>query len=131
MLQAADLTIRLNPADDVVIARVEIPSGTTLVKESNARVAAAVPAGHKIAVRAVVKGQPVRLMRFCRSLDKTREGAKTLNEIDLARVVQNRQVHFLQRFQRDVEIRHLFGGVAEHTRRAGVRVLHVEDGVIL
>ena len=30
MLQAADLTIRLNPADDVVIARVELPAGTTL-----------------------------------------------------------------------------------------------------
>jgi hypothetical protein len=29
MLQAADLTIRLNPADDVVIARVEIPAGTS------------------------------------------------------------------------------------------------------
>ena len=60
MLQAADLTIRLNPADDVVIARVEIPSGTTLVKESNVRVTAAVPAGHKIAVRDVAKGKPVR-----------------------------------------------------------------------
>ena len=35
MLQAADLTIRLNPADDVVIARVELPAGTTLVKEGN------------------------------------------------------------------------------------------------
>jgi altronate hydrolase len=60
MLQAADLTIRLNPADDVVIARVEIPSGTILVKEGNVRVAATAPAGHKIAVRAVAKGQPVR-----------------------------------------------------------------------
>ena len=40
MLQAADLTIRLNSADDVVIARVEIPAGTTLVKESNVRVSA-------------------------------------------------------------------------------------------
>ena len=34
MLQAADLTIRLNPADDVVIARVEIAEGTTLLKEA-------------------------------------------------------------------------------------------------
>ena len=40
MLQAADLTIRLNPADDVVIARVEIPKGTTLVKEGNVSMAA-------------------------------------------------------------------------------------------
>jgi altronate hydrolase len=60
MLQAADLTIRLNAADDVVIARVELAAGTTLVKEGNVAVAARVPAGHKIAVRAVKAGQPVR-----------------------------------------------------------------------
>ena len=51
MLQAADLTIRLHPEDDVVIARVEIPAGTLLTKE-NVRAAARIPAGHKIAVRA-------------------------------------------------------------------------------
>src|SRR5471030_156638 len=60
MLQAADLTIRLNPADDVVIARVEIPEGTTLLKEHGVRVSARVPAGHKIAVREVKAGSPVR-----------------------------------------------------------------------
>src|SRR5258706_6660058 len=60
MLQAADLTIRLNPADDVVIARVELPAGTTLVKEANVAVATRVPAGHKVAVREVKTGQPVR-----------------------------------------------------------------------
>ena len=60
MLQAADLTIRLNPVDDVVIARVELAAGTTLIKESNVAVATRVPAGHKIAVRGVKAGQPVR-----------------------------------------------------------------------
>ncbi len=60
MLQAADLTIRLNPADDVAIARIEIPAGTMLVKEGNVRLAARVPAGHKIAVRDMQAGQPVR-----------------------------------------------------------------------
>jgi altronate hydrolase len=60
MLQAADLTIRLNPADDVVIARVEVKEGTLLVKEGNARVAVRVPAGHKIATRDVKSGAPVR-----------------------------------------------------------------------
>ena len=50
MLQAADLTIRLNAADDVVIARVELAAGTTLVKEGNVAVSARVPAGHKVAV---------------------------------------------------------------------------------
>jgi len=58
MLQAADLTIRLHPDDDVVIARLEIPAGTMLTKE-NVRAAVRVPAGHKIAVRAVDKGKPV------------------------------------------------------------------------
>jgi altronate hydrolase len=60
MLQAADLTIRLNPADDVVIARVEIPEGALLVKEGNVRVGARVPAGHKIATRDVKSGAAVR-----------------------------------------------------------------------
>ena len=59
MLQAADLTIRLHPEDDVVIARLEIPTGTLLTKE-NVRAIVTIPAGHKIAVRAVTKGQPVR-----------------------------------------------------------------------
>lgn len=33
MLQTADLTIRLNAADDVVIARTELPQGTEVLKE--------------------------------------------------------------------------------------------------
>jgi altronate hydrolase len=59
MLQAADLTIRLNPADDVVIARVDLPAGTEIIKE-NIRVAVAVPAGHKVATRDIAEGAPVR-----------------------------------------------------------------------
>ena len=57
MLQTADLTIRLHPEDDVVIARVEIPAGTLLTQE-NVRSSAMIPAGHKIATRAIPKGQP-------------------------------------------------------------------------
>ncbi len=60
MLQTVDLTIRLNPADDVVIARVDLPPGTTLVKEGSVTVPARVPAGHKVAVRDIASGQPVR-----------------------------------------------------------------------
>jgi altronate hydrolase len=60
MLQAAELTIRLHPADDVVIARVELPEGATLVRENNVVVAARVPAGHKVAARELKSGQPVR-----------------------------------------------------------------------
>ncbi len=59
MLQAADLIIRLNPADDVVIARVEIPAGTVIVRE-NVRAEVTIPAGHKIAVRGIEQGQPVK-----------------------------------------------------------------------
>ncbi len=59
MLQAAELTIRLHPEDDVVIARVEIPTGTLLTRE-NVRAIAIIPAGHKIAVRAIVKGKAAR-----------------------------------------------------------------------
>ena len=58
MLQAADLTIRLHAADDVVVARTELPAGTLIPKE-NVRAAVRIPAGHKIAVRAVSKGAPV------------------------------------------------------------------------
>ena len=58
MLQAADLTIRLHPNDDVVIARVELPAGTMIAKE-NVRVAVRVPPGHKVAVRDVAQGAPV------------------------------------------------------------------------
>jgi altronate hydrolase len=59
MLQTADITIKLNPADDVVIARIDIPAGTELIKEG-VRVAMNVPAGHKIAVRDIAEGKPVR-----------------------------------------------------------------------
>ncbi len=59
MLQAADLTIRLHPEDDVVIARVEVPDGTLLQKE-NVRATARIPAGHKLAVRDLAKGSPTR-----------------------------------------------------------------------
>ena len=59
MLQAVDLTIRLHPDDDVVIARMEIPTGTLVTKES-VRAAVTIPAGHKLAVRDVAEGKPVR-----------------------------------------------------------------------
>jgi altronate hydrolase len=58
MLQAADLTIRLHPEDDVVIARVELPAGTLLTKE-NVRTAVRIPPGHKVAVREVAQGKPL------------------------------------------------------------------------
>ena len=59
MLQAADLIIRLNAADDVVIARVDLPAGTEIIKEK-IRAAVMVPAGHKIATHDIKEGEPVR-----------------------------------------------------------------------
>jgi altronate hydrolase len=59
MLQAVELTIRLHPEDDVVIARVELATGT-LVSRENVRAAVTIPAGHKLAVRDVLQGKPVR-----------------------------------------------------------------------
>ena len=59
MLQAVELTIRLHPDDDVVIARMELATGT-LVSRENVRTAVTIPAGHKLAVRDIAQGKPVR-----------------------------------------------------------------------
>jgi len=59
MLTRATLTIRLHPNDDVVIARAQLVSGTTLADE-NVTVSGLVPPGHKVAVRALAAGQPVK-----------------------------------------------------------------------
>ncbi|WP_206664524.1 UxaA family hydrolase [Dankookia rubra] len=50
--------IRLHPEDGVVIARQVLPPGTPL--GGGVSTAARVPAGHKIAVKAHAKGEPVR-----------------------------------------------------------------------
>ncbi len=52
-------TLRLSPADDVVIAARPIAAGT-FVDAEGVRCSDAIPAGHKLAVRAIAKGQPVR-----------------------------------------------------------------------
>jgi altronate hydrolase len=59
MLQAVELTIRLHPEDDVVIARIELATGTRVTRE-NVSALVTVPAGHKLAVRDIAKAQPVR-----------------------------------------------------------------------
>ena len=59
MLQTVDLTIRLHPADDVVIARTDLQIGTQIVHE-NVRTRASIPAGHKVATKPVSPGMPVR-----------------------------------------------------------------------
>src|SRR6266850_3286801 len=59
MLRETPLYLRLNPADDVVIACRELESGTNLIKE-HVIVRERIPAGHKVATRAVAAGEPVR-----------------------------------------------------------------------
>ena len=51
--------IRIHPADDVVIARQQLVGGTRLESEG-ITVAGLIPPGHKLAVKAIRAGQPVR-----------------------------------------------------------------------
>jgi len=53
------VTIRLNPADNVVVARADLLPGTE-VPDEGVTVRAHVPAGHKLATAAVAAGAPVR-----------------------------------------------------------------------
>src|SRR5947207_2250415 len=53
MLTKTSFTIRLHPNDDVVIARQQPVSGTTLIDE-NVKVSGLIPPGHKVATRATV-----------------------------------------------------------------------------
>ena len=52
-------TIRIHPADDVVIARRQLLGGTVL-EDEGVTVIGLVPPGHKVAVRAIAAGAPVR-----------------------------------------------------------------------
>jgi altronate hydrolase len=59
MLQDVPLVLRLNLADDVVIARRQLLTGT-LIKSEGVTVIGLVPPGHKVATRAIAAGSPVR-----------------------------------------------------------------------
>jgi len=58
MADIAKLTIRLNPADNVVVARADLLPGTPIPGE-NVTVRARVPVGHKLATRTIAKDEPV------------------------------------------------------------------------
>ena len=49
--------IRLHPQDDVLIARTQLVGGTTA---ENVVIKGLIPAGHKVASRAIAQGEPVR-----------------------------------------------------------------------
>src|SRR6478672_2548403 len=59
MLTRSSLTIRLHPADDVVIARQQLVGGTKLLDE-NVAISGLIPPGHKVATRAIAVGEAVR-----------------------------------------------------------------------
>ncbi len=54
----AKLTIRLNPADNVVVARADLLPGTPIPGES-VTAKARIPSGHKVATRQIAKDEPV------------------------------------------------------------------------
>ena len=54
----AGSAIRLHPNDNVVIARVDIAQGAAIPDE-NVTCLNRIPAGHKVAARAIAKGEPV------------------------------------------------------------------------
>jgi len=58
MSETAPLTIRLNPADNVVVARAEIMPNTDIPGEG-VTTNAPIPRGHKIATRPIAKGETV------------------------------------------------------------------------
>ncbi len=58
-MPGAPLTIRLDPADNVVVARLDLLAGTELPGEG-VRVQGHVPAGHKVATRPIAEGEPIR-----------------------------------------------------------------------
>ncbi len=59
MSGAPPLTIRLNAADNVVVARADMLPGTEIPEESIAA-RAHIPAGHKLATTAIAAGEPIR-----------------------------------------------------------------------
>jgi altronate hydrolase len=61
-MPAADPAIRIHPDDDVAIARRQLLGGTRL-DAFGVTVSGLVPPGHKVALRAIAKGAPVRRYR--------------------------------------------------------------------
>src|SRR5258706_2328228 len=59
MLRETPLYLRLNPADDVVIACRDLEPGTNLLQEG-VICGERIPSGHKVATRRIAANQPVR-----------------------------------------------------------------------
>ncbi|MBN1179897.1 MAG: altronate dehydratase [Anaerolineae bacterium] len=55
------VAVRLHPADDVAIAKADLAAGTVvLLDEARATLWQPIPSGHKLALRAIAQGAPVR-----------------------------------------------------------------------
>ncbi len=59
MTETPQLTIRLNPADNIVVARADLRPGTAIAAEGIVA-RSRIPSGHKIATRPIAKDEPVR-----------------------------------------------------------------------
>lgn len=59
-MDSNSLVIRLHGDDDVAIARGAIPAGTVLHELNGLLVTADIPAAHKVALRVLKTGEPVR-----------------------------------------------------------------------
>jgi altronate hydrolase len=53
-------SLRIHPADNVIIARRQLLGGTVLAEEGALVIAGLVPPGHKVATAAIAAGEPVR-----------------------------------------------------------------------
>ena len=59
MDHSSNLTMRLNPEDNVVVARVDISQGTE-IQEENTTCKNRIPFGHKLATATIKKDEPIR-----------------------------------------------------------------------
>ena len=77
MLREVPLVLRLNAADDVVIARRQLVSGT-LVKNEGVTVIGLIPPGHKLAARAIAAGKVEIILKSPELVARVVENAKAL-----------------------------------------------------
>ena len=79
----AEPVIRIHPADDVVVARVQLRGGTRIDSEGLS-VAGLVPPGHELAGRAIAARQPVRRYNQVLGIAKLGDQRQTVHAWDPA-----------------------------------------------
>ncbi|WP_174912671.1 UxaA family hydrolase [Burkholderia diffusa] len=96
------VAIRLHPNDDVVIATRQLVSGDLIASEALA-VSGLIPPGHKVAVRDIAKGEPVR--RYNQIIGVARET-----------IARGQHVHVHNLGMAEFAREHAFGAAASPTR---------------